>query len=42
MKISNANSTPPKNFEEFLKIRFGETLYELYFKPYNEKYGDAI
>ena len=37
VKISNANSTPPKNFEEFLKIRFGETLYELYFKPYNEK-----
>lgn len=25
------------NFEEFLKHRFGETLYNLYFKPYNEK-----
>lgn len=25
------------NFEDFLKFRFGETLYELYFKPYNEK-----
>ena len=25
------------NFEDFLKNRFGNTLYELYFKPYNEK-----
>ncbi len=25
------------NFEEFLINRFGTTLYELYFKPYNEK-----
>ena len=25
------------NFEEFLKGRFGETLYKLYFQPYNEK-----
>lgn len=25
------------NFESFLKGNFGETLYELYFKPYNEK-----
>lgn len=27
----------PSNFEEFLKGRFGDTLYEIYFKPYNEK-----
>lgn len=27
----------PTNFEEFLKGRFGNTLYNLYFKPYNEK-----
>ena len=27
----------PINFEEFLKYRFGQTLYEKYFKPYNEK-----
>lgn len=33
---SNRNSTPA-NFEEFLEGRFGKTLYELYFKPYNEK-----
>lgn len=25
------------NFEDFLKGRFGQTLYELYFRPYNEK-----
>ncbi len=25
------------NFQDFLKDRFGKTLYELYFKPYNEK-----
>ena len=27
----------PTNFEEFLRSRFGNTLYNLYFKPYNEK-----
>lgn len=27
----------PHNFEEFLRMRFGDTLYQLYFKPYNEK-----
>ena len=26
-----------KNFESFLKGQFGETLYQLYFKPYNQK-----
>lgn len=25
------------NFEDFLRNRFGETLYQLYFRPYNEK-----
>jgi protoporphyrinogen oxidase len=25
------------NFEEFLQCNFGKTLYQLYFKPYNEK-----
>jgi len=25
------------NFEQFLNTNFGKTLYELYFKPYNEK-----
>lgn len=27
----------PDNFEEFLKSRFGDTLYRLYFQPYNYK-----
>lgn len=27
----------PNNFEEFLQNRFGHTLYQLYFRPYNEK-----
>ena len=26
-----------KNFEDFLRNRFGNTLYDIYFKPYNEK-----
>lgn len=30
-------ATEPQNFEEFLRQRFGDTLYRLYFKPYNEK-----
>lgn len=25
------------NFEDFLRVNFGKTLYELYFKPYNYK-----
>ncbi len=31
------NDSDVHNFEEFLCRRFGNTLYELYFKPYNEK-----
>jgi protoporphyrinogen oxidase len=27
----------PSDFESFLKTNFGETLYQLYFRPYNEK-----
>ena len=27
----------PHNFEEFLKGRFGNTLYDMYFQPYNKK-----
>ncbi len=27
----------PDNFEEFLQQMFGKTLYDIYFKPYNEK-----
>lgn len=37
LKIASNKGNIPTNFEEFLKGRFGKTLYELYFKPYNEK-----
>lgn len=37
IKISQENGPNPQNFEEFLKQRFGETLYNLYFQPYNKK-----
>lgn len=36
LKISK-EKVEPNNFEEFLKGRFGETLYNLYFQPYNYK-----
>lgn len=35
--IAQHEGVEPQNFEEFLKGRFGQTLYELYFRPYNEK-----
>lgn len=37
ISIAQTEGTEPSNFEEFLKGRFGETLYNLYFQPYNEK-----
>lgn len=37
IQIANTKQHNPTNFEEFLKGRFGQTLYNLYFKPYNEK-----
>ncbi|MGQ7945108.1 protoporphyrinogen/coproporphyrinogen oxidase [Flavobacterium sp. WC2509] len=37
LKIAQNKNVEPTNFEEFLKFRFGETLYNVYFKPYNEK-----
>jgi protoporphyrinogen oxidase len=37
LKINRSPSSTYSNFEEFLKENFGETLYQLYFKPYNEK-----
>ncbi len=37
MKLNNDKKKEPTNFEEFLRSKFGETLYKLYFKPYNEK-----
>lgn len=35
--IENGRYPEPRNFEEFLRGRFGETLYRLYFEPYNLK-----
>lgn len=35
--IARSAKKTPKNFEEFLKGRFGSTLYDIYFRPYNEK-----
>ncbi len=37
LAIAGTDRPEPTNFEEFLRGRFGETLYQLYFKPYNEK-----
>lgn len=37
IKMVKNENYEPTNFEEFLKHRFGETFYKLYFKPYNEK-----
>ncbi len=35
--IEENKNGKPNNFEEFLISRFGKTLYEIYFKPYNQK-----
>jgi len=40
LDINKQDTSDPlshSNFEEFLKCNFGKTLYEIYFKPYNEK-----
>jgi protoporphyrinogen oxidase len=37
LAIKKWEKNEPANFEEFLRYRFGETLYNIYFKPYNEK-----
>lgn len=37
VKLAKHEEEIPTNFEEFLKGRFGQTLYENYFRPYNEK-----
>lgn len=34
---TNKQKSEAVNFEDFLKNRFGETLYSLYFEPYNKK-----
>lgn len=37
VKGPNAKFTDYESFGDFLRWRFGKTLYNLYFKPYNEK-----
>lgn len=37
LAISKSNSQSIENFKDFLKQRFGDTLYNLYFEPYNMK-----
>lgn len=37
VKGLNAKFTDYKSFGDFLRWRFGKTLYNLYFQPYNEK-----
>ena len=37
LEMTKNESVVPHNFEEFLKGRFGNTLYDMYFQPYNEK-----
>lgn len=37
ISIAKDGNYKPSNFEEFLKHRFGNTLYNMYFQPYNEK-----
>ena len=37
LAISKTNSQPIENFKDFLKQRFGDTLFNLYFEPYNKK-----
>ena len=37
LELARTEQDKYDNFEEFLQRRFGNTLYNLYFKPYNEK-----
>lgn len=37
LEMASSGKNDADNFEDFLKQRFGNTLYELYFRPYNEK-----
>jgi len=37
LELSKSGAVEVDNFEDFLRKRFGNTMYELYFAPYNRK-----
>ena len=37
LRIASTGDYQAANFQEFLQHRFGDTLYKLYFEPYNKK-----
>lgn len=37
LAISKSEISKSEDFDSFLRTNFGETLYELYFRPYNDK-----
>ncbi|MBO5703731.1 MAG: FAD-dependent oxidoreductase [Bacteroidaceae bacterium] len=37
LRMAREGYGAPENFAEFLRFRFGDTLYKLYFEPYNNK-----
>lgn len=37
LELKGKNETESEHFDQFLKNKFGPTLYEIYFKPYNAK-----
>lgn len=37
LELAGKQHESPNNFEEFLQQRFGQKLYDIYFKPYNHK-----
>lgn len=37
LSIANSDGITIDNFQTFLRTRFGDTLYKLYFEPYNKK-----
>lgn len=37
LRLSRQENFVASDFESFLRHRFGDTLYQLYFRPYNEK-----
>ena len=37
LRMAREGYGAPENFADFLRLRFGDTLYRLYFKPYNDK-----